>query len=86
LWLAETNQQPISQTTWLKVTPHCNHCSWFPFSAEQHIFSFSFWAYGFICGWPRPVSSWSAKQPGWRSPPIYCNHFPRKPCSPTISW
>jgi hypothetical protein len=25
LWLAETNQQPISQTTWLKVTPHCNH-------------------------------------------------------------
>jgi len=26
-WLAETNQQPISQTTWLKVTPHCNHCS-----------------------------------------------------------
>ena len=30
----------------------------------------SFWAYGFICGWPRPVSSRSAKQPGWRSPPI----------------
>ena len=25
--LAETRQQPISQTTWLKVTPHCNHCS-----------------------------------------------------------
>ena len=25
LWLAETSQQPISQTTWLKVTPHCNH-------------------------------------------------------------
>ena len=22
LWLAETSQQPISQTTWLKVTPH----------------------------------------------------------------
>jgi len=21
LWLAETSQQPISQTTWLKVTP-----------------------------------------------------------------
>ena len=33
-------------------------------------FSLSFWAYGFICGWPRPVSSRSAKQPGWRSPPI----------------
>ena len=32
-------------------------------------FFFSFWAYGFICGWPRPVSSRSAKQPGWRSPP-----------------
>jgi hypothetical protein len=45
-------------------------CSWFPFSAEQYTFSFSFWAYGFICGWPRPVSSRSAKQPGWRSPPI----------------
>jgi len=26
LWLAETSQQPISQTTWLKVSPHCNHC------------------------------------------------------------
>jgi hypothetical protein len=25
LWLAETSQQPINQTTWLKVTPHCNH-------------------------------------------------------------
>ena len=25
LWLAETSQQPISQTTWLKVTPHCNY-------------------------------------------------------------
>ena len=30
LWLAETSQQPISQTTWLKVTPHCNPCN--PFS------------------------------------------------------
>ena len=32
LWLAETSQQPISQTTWLKVTPHCNHgifSNWF---------------------------------------------------------
>ena len=27
LWLAETIQQLISQTTWLKVTPHCNHCN-----------------------------------------------------------
>ena len=27
LWLAETSQQPISQTTWLKVTPNCNHCN-----------------------------------------------------------
>jgi len=26
LWLAETSQQPTSQTTWLKITPHCNHC------------------------------------------------------------
>jgi hypothetical protein len=29
LWLAETSQQPISQTNWLKVTPHCNHCNFF---------------------------------------------------------
>jgi hypothetical protein len=39
--LAKTSQQPISQTTWLKVTPHCNHyavlqchkqhCAFFPF-------------------------------------------------------
>ena len=27
MWLAETSHQPISQTTWLKVTPHCNHCN-----------------------------------------------------------
>jgi len=27
LWLAETSQQPISQSTWLKATPHCNHCN-----------------------------------------------------------
>jgi len=26
LCLAETSQQPISQTTWLKVTPPCNQC------------------------------------------------------------
>ena len=25
MWLAETSQQPISQTTWLKVTLHCNY-------------------------------------------------------------
>jgi len=142
LWLAETSQQPISQTTWLKVTPHCNHCnhwrwflrtmwpmswwrwtcserdacsfilprpsslwaeetfflsvytlfwglfssptlfaatgqqptcSWFPFLAEEYTISFSFWAYGFICGWPRPVSSRSVKQPGWRSSPFVTN-------------
>jgi len=24
MWLAKTSQQPISQTTWLKVTPHRN--------------------------------------------------------------
>jgi len=33
-------------------------------------FSFPFWAYGFIYGWPRPVSSRSAKQPDWGSTPI----------------
>jgi hypothetical protein len=33
LWLAETSQQPISQTTWLKATPHCNHLFDFELSA-----------------------------------------------------
>ena len=32
LWLAETSQQPISQTTWLKVIPHCKH---FPISFSR---------------------------------------------------
>ena len=45
-------------------------------------FLFSFWAYGFICGWLRLVSSRSAKQSGWRSPPIVIivtiNDSPRK--------
>jgi len=33
-------------------------------------FFFFFLSFGFTCGWPRPVSSRSAKQPGLRSPPI----------------
>jgi hypothetical protein len=33
LWPAETSQQPISQTTWLKVNPHCNHCLSYKFCA-----------------------------------------------------
>ena len=37
---------------------------------NRTIDSFSFWAYGCICDWPRPVSNQSAKQPGWRSLPI----------------
>jgi hypothetical protein len=32
-------------------------------SQNKRLFSFSE-LYGFICGWPRPVSSRSAKQPG----------------------
>jgi hypothetical protein len=39
-------------------------------SQQNNRLLFFFWAYDFICGWPRPVSSRSAKQPGWRSPPI----------------
>jgi hypothetical protein len=34
LWLAETSRKPISQTTWLKVTPHCNHCNHSLFLSE----------------------------------------------------
>jgi len=61
LWLAETSQQPISQTTWLKVTPHCNHFS----QQNNRLFLFlSELKEIFICGWPRPVSSRSAKLPG----------------------
>ena len=58
----------FSSPTLFAATGQHQLCSWFPFSAEQ--LTFSFWAYGFICGWPRPVSSRSAKLPGWRSPPI----------------
>jgi hypothetical protein len=54
-WSSNAYQPNICM--WLPVTPFVNP-------------SFSFWAYGLICGWPRPVSSRSAKQPGWRSPPI----------------
>ena len=42
---------------------------------NNRLFSFSFWAFGFICGWPKPVSSRSAKQPGWRLRTPYCNHW-----------
>ena len=38
LWLAETSQQPISQTAWLKVTPHCNHCT----GHDAHLWSVLF--------------------------------------------
>jgi hypothetical protein len=38
LWLAETSsQQPISQTTWLKVTPHCNHCFSLLYASGGHL-------------------------------------------------
>ena len=39
LWLAETSQQPISQTTWLKVTPHCNHCNYYWFRSAVKLFN-----------------------------------------------
>ena len=80
LWAEETLFLPVytffwgglfSSPTLFAATGQQPTCSWVPFSAKQSTFSFSFWgAYGFICGWPRPVSSRSAKQPGWRSPPI----------------
>jgi len=61
----------FSSPTLFAATGQQPTCSRFPFSAEQYnTFSLSFWAYGFICGWPILVSSRSAKQPGWRSPPI----------------
>jgi hypothetical protein len=37
LWLAETSQQPISQTTWLKVTPHSNHCNHKALGQEEKV-------------------------------------------------
>ena len=59
-------------------------------SQQSNILFLFLWAYVFICGWPRPVSSRSAKLPGWRSSPIVtivtivtvevgvqlCPHFP----------
>ena len=41
-----------------------------PFLSRTIDFFFFFLSLWIICGWPRPVSSRSAKQPGWRSPPI----------------
>eukprot|EP00983_Pelagomonas_calceolata_P111798 1159819-Pelagomonas_calceolata.AAC.3 len=26
-WLAETSHKPTSQTTWLNITPDCDHCN-----------------------------------------------------------
>jgi hypothetical protein len=37
LWLAETSQQPIRQTTWLKVTPHCNHGNYYLVCSEVYL-------------------------------------------------
>jgi len=47
LWMAETSQQPISQTTWLKVTPHCNHCHFMPLYARASS-KFAMPAYRFL--------------------------------------
>ena len=44
----------------------------FLFQQNNRLFLF-LWADEFICGWPRPVSSRSAKQPGWKVYP-HCNH------------
>ena len=37
---------------------------------SRKTFPLPFWTHGSICGWPRPVSSRSVKQPGLRSSPI----------------
>ena len=42
----------------------------FPFLSELVDSFVTGRSYAFICDWPRPVSSRSAKQPGCRSPPI----------------
>ena len=42
LWLADTSQQPISQTTWLKVTPHCNHYGQYRQISSRSQFTASF--------------------------------------------
>ena len=53
MWLAETSQQPISQTTWLKVHPqcsHCNHCLVILFNAAmlQTALCLYFYSKGFL--------------------------------------
>jgi len=65
LWLAETSQQPISQTTWLKVTPHCNHCNHCSMvhvqTSTNHLIdglpSYAYTACSFNL--PRPSSLWA---------------------------
>ena len=55
-----------------------NKTGGFPFSAEQYTFSFSFYAYGYICGWPRPVLAETSQQPisqtTWQKVTPHCNH------------
>jgi hypothetical protein len=63
---------------------------------RSYFFSYLFFL---VCGWPRPVSSRSAKLPGWRSPPIViiviiiplhgllCNQYsPTQTCSNIWAW
>jgi len=68
LWLAETSQQPISQTTWLKVTPHCNH--WRPFFINIVIPAKGIWSRG-ICF----LSQLSLCLPSYRHLMIYTAFF-----------
>jgi hypothetical protein len=57
LWLAETSQQPISQTTWLKVTPHCNHYNHFkPLASPPVLQHQAAWASAAAAPAPAPVT------------------------------
>eukprot|EP00983_Pelagomonas_calceolata_P047659 1140746-Pelagomonas_calceolata.AAC.2 len=52
MFLLEQLSRPSSQTTWLKIKPHCNHCN----------------HYGHDVDWRGPVTGRSAEQSGRSSP------------------
>ena len=62
LWLAGTSQQPISKTTWLKVTPHCNHCNhyFWQFCYRWDRLRLRVWQRLWLLVSWRPVSNWIA--------------------------
>jgi hypothetical protein len=53
LWLAETSQQPISHTTWLKVTQYYNYCNitilYMLYIRSLAVARLDWWLYLYLC-------------------------------------